>query len=98
MGEYTSELDSKYRSGVYSKDKIRKRNLGRRVLNKTRNLQSFAARGSKANGSKLTETQVLAIKHRLESGEKQMVIAKDYRVDPSTISDINIGRTWGWML
>lgn len=48
---------------------------------------------NKTKLSKLTIDQVKDIKKMLEDGEKQINIAKKFNVHPSTICDINKGRT-----
>jgi len=51
-------------------------------------------KGEKHNLSKLTEKQVIEIKARLLQGCKCADIAKQYGVNPVTISSIKTGRTW----
>jgi hypothetical protein len=56
-------------------------------------------RGNKARGesqwcAKLTEKDVLAIIGRLDNGEGNASIARDYDVTRATIRFIKIGRTW----
>ena len=56
-------------------------------------------RGNKAKGerqwcAKLSEKDVLAIIGRLDSGESNASIARDYNVTRATIRFIKIGRTW----
>ena len=43
---------------------------------------------------RLTVDDVRVIKRRLAAGEMQKVIAAEYDVTPTTISNINTGRTW----
>lgn len=50
--------------------------------------------GSSHGIAKLTETQVEVIKLRLRNGEGCTEIARDYKVDKSTISSIKRGHTW----
>lgn len=54
------------------------------------------ARGSKINGV-LTDEKVKQIVARLDAGEKQTEIAKDFNVRPQTISNINVGLSWAWL-
>jgi hypothetical protein len=51
-------------------------------------------RGERQGRHKLTETDVLEIR---ASHEPQSVLAARYGVDPSTISNVQTGRTWGWL-
>lgn len=51
-------------------------------------------RGEDSPGHKLTSATVLEIKNLLKQGVDQKTIAKIYNVNCSTISSINIGRTW----
>lgn len=50
--------------------------------------------GEESNGSKLTKSQVKNIKRRLENGETQTSIAKDFSVTYDTIGQISRGETW----
>lgn len=52
-------------------------------------------RGSMSKQAKLTESDVLAIRERLSSGEKLKPIAEDYGVLISTISSVRVGGR-GW--
>jgi len=52
------------------------------------------ASGEQCGASKLTERDVLSIRSRLALGEKQAPIAREYNLDPSTISSIYTGRNW----
>ena len=56
-----------------------------------------AARGKDAGPSKLVEADVRVIRVRLSSGELQRIIAADYGVRQPSISDIALGKTWGWL-
>lgn len=55
------------------------------------------AKGEESGRSKLTEENVIDIKTRLAAGEKQLHIARLYRVNHMTIKSIQTGRTWGWL-
>lgn len=46
------------------------------------------------NTRKLCEEEVLTIRHRLNNGEKQKVLVKEYSVSKYTIQDIKYRRTW----
>lgn len=55
-------------------------------------------RGSKNNGSKLTEEQVLEIKKLLKLGELSGYdIARKFNLHPQYVSLIKAGRRWGWL-
>jgi len=55
-------------------------------------------RGEEIGISVLTESQVLGIYARCETGDETWVqIAMDYEVNPSTIAGIFHGRTWAWL-
>lgn len=54
-------------------------------------------RGEKNGYSKLTESQVKAVRVRLSQGEKHVDIAADLGVVRSTISSIARGRNWAWL-
>ena len=56
-----------------------------------------STRGSKSHLSKLTEEQVREIKNRIENGERNMEIYKDYGVSRDLISKIRTGKLWGWL-
>lgn len=51
-------------------------------------------RGEKCGWAKLTGEQVLNIKQRLLSGERQHALASEFGVDQSAISRLGRGRTW----
>jgi len=53
-----------------------------------------SASRERAPGAKLKEADITTIRYRLSNGESGRSIARDYRVDQSTISDINTGTTW----
>ena len=59
-----------------------------------RNVHGTSNKGSANGRAKLAESDVLLIKRRLASGERQSAIAVEYGVDPSAISGIAIGRNW----
>lgn len=52
------------------------------------------AKGSNVASSKLTESQVIEIKHRLKAGELQKKIAKEFGLCKGAISHIATGRNW----
>jgi group I intron endonuclease len=60
-----------------------------------RTSQGDIARGEKARDAKLSQNQVLEI---ISSTKKNMNLAKEYGVDPSTICNIRKGRTWKHLL
>lgn len=61
---------------------------------KGRTLGFAAMKGEKHTQAKLTEEQVVTIKHRLRSGERQGSIAADFSVGQSLISRIQNGKIW----
>lgn len=50
-----------------------------------------------AGGQKLTAADVTAIRSRLHAGEKGSALAKEFGVDPSTISLIKNNKRFGWL-
>jgi hypothetical protein len=52
------------------------------------------AKGSLSGKSKLTEDQILLIKNKLNLGETQINIAKEFQVRQTTISRIKRGEIW----
>lgn len=54
----------------------------------------FAKRESYGTGNTLTETQVKEIIKRLNAGEPQKDIVKDYNIEVNSISSIKSGATW----
>lgn len=54
----------------------------------------FAKRESYGTGNTLTETQVKEIIKRLNAGEPQKEIVKDYNIEVNSISNIKSGATW----
>lgn len=60
-----------------------------RVLGKRRGVQATAA--------KLTEKQVLEIKHKLDQGYTQTALGKEYGVTNGAIYRIAHGHSWSWL-
>ena len=63
------------------------------------NTADMVAKGRKVIGppgkrAKLTEVDVSEIRHLVSSGMTQRAVAKDYGVDPSTVSYIITNKTW----
>lgn len=54
-------------------------------------------RGSEIAKSVLTESDVLAIRLRLESGEMACSLASEYCVSETTLSEIKNRKTWRWI-
>ena len=55
-------------------------------------------RGSRQWNSKLKEVDIVKIRELLaEANHTQLSIARMFSVDPSVISDIKRGKTWGWL-
>jgi len=54
-------------------------------------------RGERSGTSKLTEAQVIAIKHRSAAGESRASLGREFGVRPENISHIALGRIWGWL-
>ena len=54
-------------------------------------------RGEQHYRAKLTESQVLEIRKRYANGEKQKILAINYEVNQSHISDIVNNKKWGWL-
>jgi hypothetical protein len=59
-------------------------------------LHGTRAWGSKQGQSKLTENDVSNIKRRIAAGEKQSLLAEEFGVSRTTITEIKIGRTWSY--
>ena len=53
------------------------------------------AKGIKNGSNKLTEYQVLEIKNN--STDNGVELGKKYNVNKRTISDIRLGKKWGWL-
>lgn len=58
---------------------------------------SKALRGEQHKGAKLTERKVLEARRRLDAGESCATLAKEYHVQPTTMSKIKRRKTWGWL-
>ena len=54
-------------------------------------------RGELNERHKLTTEQVVDIKKRLGSKERHQDIASDYGVSRTTITQISLGKIWGWL-
>ena len=46
--------------------------------------------------AKLSETQVMEIKNLLNRGYSQADIHRDFKISRGVVSDIALGKTWGW--
>ena len=55
------------------------------------------ARGQNHGSAKLTEADIQVIRSRLRRGDFQKEVAAAFGVCKQTISQINIGKTWGWL-
>lgn len=55
-------------------------------------------RGSKSKSAKLSEENVLSIYRLLDEGATIASVARSYGVDPATISRINSGQKWSFLL
>ena len=53
-----------------------------------------SAKGEKHSQSKLTNRDIPIIRSRLNRGETQISIARDFKIDPSVISNIKTGILW----
>jgi len=54
-------------------------------------------RGEKHGMHILTEEQAREVRRRVEAGEKQNVIAKEFGIKSVTVSAIKTRRIWKWM-
>jgi len=68
----------------------------------TDNMRDKVRKGRQTKGrghwsNKLTESQVLEIKERLGKGERQEAIAEQFGLCQATVSQIKLGRAWGWL-
>lgn len=70
-----------------------KNSLGYRHSEEAKKKISEAGKNSK-RAAKLTWEEVFCIKNRLKNGERQYVLAKEYKIAQSTLCDIVKGRTW----
>lgn len=91
--------------GLVTRHKCRNRNcvnpehleegtIAENNADKIRDGTSIGPRGTKHGSCKLTEDQVLAIR---EDQRTQKEIAIDYGITHHTVSDIKIGKSWGWL-
>jgi len=66
------------------------RNHADKILHGTSN------RGTNQGSSRLTENDILTIRH-FSQNQRQMDIAKKFGVSPSHIAHIKAGHAWGWL-
>lgn len=52
------------------------------------------ARGERQGAAKLTNAQAIEVRQRLAAGERGVALAREYRVSPSTVSRVGLGRTY----
>ena len=67
------------------------------VAHSHRVLGNVGPRGEKQGSSKLTKSDVLAIREESRNGVRQDDIAARYGVTQANISSIICGNTWGWL-
>lgn len=58
----------------------------------------LAIKGEKHPNSLLTNAQVLAIKNRLDNGERICHLAREHKISEQAIADIKHKRKWAWLL
>lgn len=68
-----------------------KENHADRIMHGTSN------RGAANGNAKLTAEGVLAIRARFCAGESRKSIAKDFGIQPATVTEITGNRVWGWV-
>lgn len=61
------------------------------------NMRDIYAYGGKTGRGRLTNAQVITIRQRLMSGERQAALASEYQVSVQTISNIKTGRTFSYL-
>lgn len=62
-----------------------------------RDNKNHQARGKNNGKHKLIETDVYLIREFLDKGYTNKQIAKMFKVDPSVISNIKLGKRWSWL-
>lgn len=81
------------------KQKLRDINIGKKHTDETKEKMSNShSKGSKHHNAKLTESQVIEIKNMISQNYSNKIIATQFGVDPSTISDIKRGKIWRHIL
>jgi len=60
-------------------------------------MRDIYAYGGKTGRGRLTNAQVITIRQRLMSGERQAALASEYQVSVQTISNIKTGRTFSYL-
>jgi len=80
-----------------AKQKISEAGRGRITSIKCRKALSNANRGEGSFHSKLTERSVKEIKKMIADGKGTSMIARKYKISPSSICDIKAGRTWTYI-
>lgn len=63
-----------------------------------RTLHGQDNRGERNGGNKLTKQDVLEIRRRLRTHEPQTSIARAFGVSGQTVSKINLGQKWAWLI
>lgn len=63
--------------------------------NHQENMEDMCKKGRRAYGNrKLTDSNVIEIKKLLAQGDQNLTIAKQFNIDPSTVSNIRHGKHW----
>jgi hypothetical protein len=85
--EETKRILSEQRKGIKQPDELNKKRS--ETLKKKKVNQ-----GTKNRGAKLTDDQVIEIRKRLASGERNMDLALEYGLSKSSIGNIKSGASW----
>jgi hypothetical protein len=60
-------------------------------------IRGRSLKGSRHHRAKLNEDRVREIKRRLAAGERQADLHREFGVSRMAISDIALGKRWGWL-
>lgn len=100
IGERPDGLQINHKNGVKSDNRlcnIEYATPRENIVHSYNELGRQSPKGENHGMSKLSSSDVLAIRGRVRCGESQRTIALDFGVNQQQISRISTGKRWGWL-
>lgn len=98
VGDCPQGLECRHVDGNPTNNHLSNLEYGTRLENSQDRIRhGTSTRGADNNTTKLSLDQVAAIKRRIDAGDSDSNIAKDYPVSRGEIYNIRTGTAWGWI-